>query len=381
MEWSAPPADVVTHPPICYSYAHSSPPLFSYVRITDMRRSLAIATIALITCVAGMNGDATTSFARERSIQFSEDLAAIDAVDSSTPTEVTDLPSFQFQPSPPTVEDTTSTMDCGCECECVADCDCCCEPHGGWTFELGASALQSESAVPNDGDWPDNFGPAGRIALGHEWENGFGIRAQSSTYYVEGDIGSQTQLFSPFYFYDPYFYNYPLYPSLRSYPYTRPIEITATTAYLDFFKSFYSRNGEFSLGMGPAFGYLQFNFPPYGGSDNYTGGGLTVSGRGYVPVYERNRWQFGLTGQTRATLLGGHWHTDSSAVADVGGTISIVELRLGPEFRHRIGPTADRYLFLRTVAEFQQWRGDGLGPMGGDALAMHGVSLDCGVLW
>ena len=98
--------------------------------------------------------------------------------------------------------------------------------------------------------------------------------------------------------------------------------------------------------------------------------------------FSRNRWELGLAGQSRFAMLAGHWDGGWSADdVDFGGTMSILELRLGPEFRYRIGPTADRHLFLRTVAEFQQWRSDGIGPLGGDTLGLNGVSLDGGIQW
>ena len=56
-------------------------------------------------------------------------------------------------------------------------------------------------------------------------------------------------------------------------------------------------------------------------------------------------------------------------------------LSVGPELRYRTSASNDRYLFLRTVAEFQQWRSDRMGPVTGDTLGLQGASMNFGALW
>jgi len=209
---------------------------------------------------------------------------------------------------------------------------------------------------------------------------------------MKGELQSQASLssypFSPFIFYDYGYYipgavNQLLYaPYVQNYAFTQRFELHASTVYLDISKSLYSRHGEFTFGMGPAFGHLAFKFPDAHDGSTYDGGGISVFGEGYAPVVERRRWELALTGQTRAALLTGNWGVAAFSTGNEHSqNMSIMTLSVGPELRYRTSASNDRYLFLRTVAEFQQWRSDRMGPVTGDTLGLQGASMNFGALW
>jgi hypothetical protein len=379
-----------------------------------MSRISAIAAAALM--IVGFAPTFVPAFAEERSILELHQPLKMRPAEPASFAEVSDVGPMVSEPllvepaemRPVADEPYSSTCSC-CDSGQFNDCDCCSaeccgvESHPGWRYDLGISALKSHMATSEQSSWPDDVGPAGRVGIGYEWENGFGIRTEAWTYRVKGDLKTQTSLSSyPYYSsYDPYFYSYssylydysdlhyfivpgalnqPLYA--QSYAFTQPIELSASTVYLDFSKSFYSRHGEFELGMGPAYGHLAFKFPAVHDGTTYDGGGISVYGEGYVPIVERNRWEVALTGQTRAALLTGNWGVAAFSTGEEHSqSMSILELRVGPELRYRTGSTDDRYLFLRTVAEFQQWRSDRMGPVAGDTLGLQGASMDFGILW
>jgi hypothetical protein len=366
-----------------------------------MSRYTAIAAITLYFMLPALAGDGAFVFAQKmRTIDWSRSMTPLSGESSefaqaSSGGDTSMHSVVDALPHPPVddFDELPSDFEESLTCE-AEGCECCDEiapdsgesaSHGGWIVDLGASALQTDMGVSDYEAWPGDFGPAGRLTFGYEWSNGLGIRAQAWHYSMEGEVHSQ----SPFLFAYSNSYYYPLYVpgSLNrllygNYAYSRTIEISATTVYLDLFKTIHSRHGEFSVGMGPAFANLEFNFPPAGDGMQFYGGGITVFGQGYARVLRRGRWEAGMAGQTRASLLAGAWDVASpSSTAQHSEAMSILELSVGPEWRYRVGPTEDRYVFLRTVAEFQQWRSDGMGPSSSDTLALQGVSMNCGALW
>jgi hypothetical protein len=156
--------------------------------------------------------------------------------------------------------------------------------------------------------------------------------------------------------------------------------------YVDFYKSIRLHRGELLIGAGPAFGHLEFNTPPSGDGAKYAGGGVTVFSQGSYPILRRRRWELGVTGMARITLLSGDWHIDppwwiTYPTSEHSNSMSIVELGIGPELRRQFGRSARHYLFARAIAEFQQWRSDRMGPMAGDTLALQGASISAGFGW
>lgn len=372
-----------------------------------MRRITAIAASAFHVLLLGLGGETELVFAEQRpTYKRMEPIAppsqamgkyvALSGDDAAMHSSVVDTlpqpPADHFLEMSPDIEE-SCTVECE-SCQCCDDIepDCCdTVTRGRWIVDLGASALQTQMAANATDEWPNEFGPAGRLTVGYEWPSGLGVRAQGWQYSMEGDVQSQSPItysyYNPYYdYYDYYFYsvipgalNRPLY---ASYAYSRPIEVSAATVYLDVFKTIYSRYGELSIGMGPAFANLEFNFPPAGDGMQYYGGGITVSGQGFLHLVERGRWKVGLTGRTRAALLAGSWElTSPGSASEQSESMSIFELSAGPELRYRVGATSDRYIFLRTVAEFQQWRSDGMGPIAGDTLALQGATMNLGILW
>jgi hypothetical protein len=155
---------------------------------------------------------------------------------------------------------------------------------------------------------------------------------------------------------------------------------------IDFYKSIRSHRGELLIGAGLAFGHLDFNNPPSGDGTKYSGGGLTVFSQGSYPFLRHGRWELGVAGLVRITLLTGDWHVDrpwwfDDTTPEHDNSMSILELGLGPEFRHRFGRSANRHFLVRAVAEFQQWRSDRMGPMAGDTLALQGATISVGMNW
>jgi hypothetical protein len=365
-----------------------------------MSRITAIAATALL--ILGLADEGASVLAEEQSILGLRQSFETPSGDTADFAEVSDGDSVAETPADdafwyssadgqsemsPVDERCSATIDCWDGDRLIDDDRCGVDGHRGWTYEIGMSALQSQMATSDLADWPNDFGPAGRITIGYEWEDGLGIRTQAWGYSVKGNVSSQ--LPSSYYLYDPYYYSYYVVPGAtnrllyaQAYTYTRPIEISAATAYLDFYRSIHTSHGEFALGMGPAFGHLEYRFQSTGGGTRYYGGGISAFGQGYVPIIERNRWELALTGQTRAALLTGNWDVDVlNTDAEHNKSMSILELNAGPELRYRIGATDDRYLFLRTVAEFQQWRSDRMGPIAGDTLGLQGASMNFGMLW
>lgn len=369
-----------------------------------MRRITAIAASALCLLLLELGGETGLVFAKQRPnyklmepisppSQTVDEYAAMSEGVATTHSSVVDTfphpPADDFLEMSPDIDE-SYVVECE-SCECCDDIgpDCCeTVTHGGWIVDLGASALQTDMAVSDLEAWPEDFGAAGRIVLGYEWPNGLGVRTQAWGYSMEGDVRSQSSL--GYLFGSDYFAAYYVTPGAynrflffpQSFAYARPIEITAASVYLDVFKTVYSRHGEFTVGMGPAFGHLEFNFPPAGDWASFNGGGISAFGQGYVSFFKRNRFDIGLTGQMRAALLAGNW--DIAMLSEESGhseAMSILELSAGPEIRYRIGRKDGRYLFLKTVAEFQQWRSDGMGPIAGDTLALQGASMNLGVLW
>lgn len=287
--------------------------------------------------------------------------------------------------------DDIGSSECGTAVPCASDSS---GSGGRWISEISASALQSQMAVGDSDEWPHEFGPAGRVSLGYEWPDGLGVRSQVWAYSMEGEIRDQLTtpyFYYPYSFYDGYYGLYSQYyiPGSIYQPFSstgfRRLELTAVTAYFDFYKSFHSQYGDLALGMGPAFGYLDFSFEPYGAGSQYNGGGVTLFGQGSLPLIHRNRWEIVMTGQTRVTLLAGSWDIDGLDIYDDSEhseNMSILELRFGPEFRLKLGRRANRTLFLQTLAEFQQWQSDRMGPIAaGDTLGLQGVTMNLGTLW
>ena len=89
-----------------------------------------------------------------------------------------------------------------------------------------------------------------------------------------------------------------------------------------------------------------------------------------------------MAGQSRIALLTGQWDIEFlDAASEHSENMSILEVGFGPEVRRRIGRAADHFWFVRTLAEFQQWRSDRMGPLAGDTLGLQGASVNFGVLW
>jgi hypothetical protein len=290
----------------------------------------------------------------------------------------------------------------GCGEACDEGCKCC--PHGiyrsGWTLSLDASALQSHMASRDIDSWPNDYAPAGRITLGYETESGAGIRAQAWGYGVSGlsyiydpffiPGAVNRTLYSSYSVYTDYWFPYQnrhLYPyNHRSSTFAQEIELSMASAYIDFYKTIASPSSELLVGAGPAFGHLEFNLPPRGDGAKYAGGGVTAFGQGLVPFVRRPSWGLAISGQARITLLTGEWEIERNPVmidttSEHSESMSIVELGVGPEFRRQIGRSGTHYWFVRTLAEFQQWRSDRMGPMAGDTLALQGATLNFGVNW
>jgi hypothetical protein len=249
--------------------------------------------------------------------------------------------------------------------------------RSGWTLGFDIAALHSNTigVAGEDASWFDDAGAAARISLGYEWYSGFGIRAQSWGYSVDGivqrttiSLGQQPNL--------PLTY-FPIYAKLADY-----LEIEAGTFYFDFYKAVVSRHGELLLGAGPASGRLSFYFPASSTLREYHGGGVSVFGQGLYPFYSRHRWHLALVGQARLALLSGEWEDiGGNSLDELSQSMSILELGTGLELRRRSGRRADHYWFVRTMAEFQQWTSDRMSPLGGDTLGLDGTSVCFGLGW
>ena len=274
---------------------------------------------------------------------------------------------------------------------CIGCSECCCDVNyrSGWFLALDASALQSQMATRDVDIWPDDFGAAGRITLGYEWNSGLGIRSQAWAYSMNGLFYTQNVIFNYGFGithvigYDDYGGYYPQPVSVMI---PQEIELSMATAYLDFYKAINSRTGELLLGVGPAFGHLEFNTRPWGDGSKYAGGGVSVFGEGSHFFLRRPGWGLGVAGKARFALLTGDWHVDPQSsmlypTTQHSKSMSIAELGVGPEFRRQFGRSKNHYWFVRALAEYQQWHSDRMAPPGGDTLALHGATLSFGANW
>jgi hypothetical protein len=344
------------------------------------------------------NLNSRTQLQQPRGVMPSEQQAYVEATDLDLSYQsATDQPDWEEQFD----GHEETTPEC-CDL-CGEGDDCCCDVNyrSGWSLSFDASALQSQMTTRDVDAWPHEFGAAGRITLGYEGENGFGIRTQAWGYGMQGEV------FHHYYYYHVYNYvgYYPRnnhyfveedvggpYPFYYGYGpisarYSSDLELHAATAYLDFYKSISTRYGEWLIGGGPAFGHLEFISPPAGDGTAYYGGGISLFSQGSFPIVRRHRWELAIAAQARAVLLTGGWTTPQyfyyylDTTSEHSKGMSILELGIGPEIRYRFGRSANHYWYLRTLAEFQQWRSDEMGPMGGDTLGLQGATVSLGVGW
>jgi hypothetical protein len=216
----------------------------------------------------------------------------------------------------------------------------------------------SVAFIPTSLEWSENFGQALRFDLGHENADGFGKRVQFWTFSQE----SAGQLS----------------PGFRSY--SMPLDISASTLYLDVYKTVGVKIGNFSAGGGLAGGQMEISARHDGRDSEFFGGGFDAFAEGFYPVLRYGRTDLGAMGRGRLALMGGWWdesrlHTNH----DEDWLTLIDELAWGIELRHRFGRHSETYWFADVARDLQDWGTPRL-PYSADR-SFQGTALNFGLVW
>jgi hypothetical protein len=188
-------------------------------------------------------------------------------------------------------------------------------------------------------------GFAGRLKLGYEGENGFGIRALWWGY----DGNSERNI----------------------------ITETSNEVDLDVFQSFDLAATRLTVGAGIR--YATFEMSAWYGDGRFTGEGASVFAEMNHPTPIGSYGELALTGRTRMSLLAGDWDSvnNSFVVGANDDTIAILEASLGVEFRRRI--CSDACWYVGVAPEIQRWDGGTFDRIG--TLGFLGVGMETGVTW
>jgi hypothetical protein len=201
------------------------------------------------------------------------------------------------------------------------------------------------------GDWRDNGGLALRLGLGYEGADGIGTRLQF--------WGIAQQASTP----------------------VDDVDLNASTFYWDFYKRFFIDDAELVLGGGIAGSHLEYKLDHFSNKANYSGGGISVFGEGFYPLWRFKSTDIGSVVRGRLALMSGQWRDDGMPFIDDTDhdVMSIIELGWGMELRHRFGPNEDRYFFVDIVPEFQHWESASL--PNAVAPSFEGTNISFGLAW
>jgi hypothetical protein len=254
-----------------------------------------------------------------------------------------DVPYVIAEPAP-CCEVCGSSGGCSCDDGCY---------RSGWTFGFELYGLRSHVTDSQFGRWTDDAGGAARFTLGYEWADGFGVRAIAWGY------------------------------SDEERPPAGDVELSLGTIHLDMYKAIVTRRGELLLGGGPAIGNVEFWLPALRDRSEFNGAGGSIFVSGYAPFLERKRWEVGVIGETRVSLLVGDWEDDTGFVIPPtdGDTMSVLELAFGVEVRRRFGRLGDHYWFFRVMPEFQQWSSAWMDEFIDSSIGLAGTNFSLGVTW
>ena len=245
-------------------------------------------------------------------------------------------------------------------------------PSRSCTVEVETIPTQLLIGRAQYGELDQNTGIAGRLGVGYEWANGFGIRAQAWSF---GDEST------------------PAFPD---------VEVSAGSVSLDFYKRFYLDSAEFVLGAGPRLAHLEVTRPNYYSSwylvDTYDydyggyyyneghyefdGGGLGVFGEWYQPLVAGGKNELAFTSRARMSLIAGKLKDASYYyVQENDDTIAILEAAIGLEYRRRFSRANNRYWLVRVEPEFQRWDSTWFDSFAASSLGFLGVRIGAGVAW
>ncbi|HEX4415914.1 MAG TPA: hypothetical protein VH107_19945 [Lacipirellulaceae bacterium] len=223
--------------------------------------------------------------------------------------------------------------------------------NSAWRLELDFIPTESHVAEREFGGWDNNSDLALRLSLGYEGCDGFGTRL---AFWGFDDVASTA---------------------------AGDVELEASTFYWDFYKRFFVQDAELVLGGGLAAASLKYDVKDFGDRANYSGGGTTIFGEGFYPLWRFAATDVGTLGRGRISLLSGSWRDHGTPLVDETDQdlMTIIELGWGLEIRHRFGIKQDKYWYIDIVPEFQRWESSTLSRSMNPGF--EGTNINFGLAW
>jgi hypothetical protein len=223
--------------------------------------------------------------------------------------------------------------------------------NSAWRVELDLIPTESHVSERGFGGWDNNGDLALRLNLGYEGCDGFGTRL---AFWGFDDVASTA---------------------------AGDVELEASTFYWDFYKRFFVQDAELVLGGGLAAAHLRYDVKSFGDRADYNGGGTTVFGEGFYPLWRFATTDIGTLGRARLSLLSGSWRDRGTPFVDETDQdlMTIVELGWGLEIRHRFGIKQDKYWYIDIVPEFQRWESSTLSSAMDPGF--EGTDINFGLAW
>jgi hypothetical protein len=229
----------------------------------------------------------------------------------------------------------------------------CASPYrnSAWRIEFAVIPTTSDVSDFAFGEWKDNGALALRLGLGYEGSDGVGTRLQF------WGIGQEAKTLID------------------------DVDLNASTFYWDFCKRLYIQDAELVLGGGLAGSNLEYKLSHFSNKAEYSGGGISLFGEGFYPLWRFKSTDIGSVARGRVALMTGSWDDDGMPfINDTDHDVmTVFELAWGMELRHRFGPNEDKYWYIDLVPEFQAWDSKSL-PDAVDP-GFQGTSINFGLAW
>jgi hypothetical protein len=159
-----------------------------------------------------------------------------------------------------------------------------------------------------------------------------------------------------------------------------PLDFSAQTFFFDFYKRLRIERRELALGGGFAAGHIDFDWRWLRYDNQFFGGGGSVFGEAFYPLFTMEKAEFGAIGRARIALLAGVWEDDGEFHVGRDSFTLIDEFAWGFEMRRRFGRERGKYWYVDIERELQNW-GTLLDiPYTAD-IGIQGLAFNFGVAW
>ena len=135
------------------------------------------------------------------------------------------------------------------------------------------------------------------------------------------------------------------------------------------------------LGGGLAGSYLKYKLAHFSNKADYSGGGISIFGEGFYPLWQFKKTDIGSIGRGRIALMSGEWNDNGMPFINETDhdTMTIVEVAWGLELRRRFGLNEEKYWYIDLMPEFQRWDSASL-PDAVDP-SFQGTNISFGLAW